>query len=76
MKNLKNEFLWDITFESKGYRLYSPISGKVITSRGAKFNEEEPWNWTYNCVNNVRVQHLPYEGNFVTSPQENQDHHL
>ena len=29
--------------QSKAYRLYNPVSGKVIISRDVKFNEKENW---------------------------------
>ena len=59
--------------EFKTYRLYSPINGKVITSRDVKFDEAESWNWTNNCVDQVSVQQLPFKENSFTSPQANQD---
>ncbi|KAJ9542648.1 hypothetical protein OSB04_029154 [Centaurea solstitialis] len=31
--------------QSKAYRLYNPMSGKVIISRDVKFNEQETWIW-------------------------------
>ena len=34
--------------ESKSYRLYNPISGKIVTSRDVVFNEKECWNWQGN----------------------------
>ena len=30
---------------SKAYRLYNPISKKIIISRDVHFNEEESWKW-------------------------------
>jgi hypothetical protein len=34
--------------ESKAYRLYNPISGKIVTSRDVVFDENECWNWQGN----------------------------
>ncbi|CAA7024669.1 unnamed protein product [Microthlaspi erraticum] len=31
--------------ESKGYRLYNPVSQKVVTSRDVVFKEEKGWDW-------------------------------
>lgn len=32
--------------KSKAYRLYNPLSGKVIVSRNVIFNEEDRWEWS------------------------------
>jgi len=37
--------LLGISEESKAYRLYDPLSQKVIVSRDVVFNEEESWPW-------------------------------
>ena len=34
--------------ESKAYRLYNPISGKIVTSRDVVFDEKEYQNWQGN----------------------------
>ena len=34
--------------ESKEYRLYNPLSGKIVTSRDVVFDENECWNWQGN----------------------------
>ncbi|PWA57377.1 copia-type polyprotein [Artemisia annua] len=31
---------------SKGYKLYSPVTGKVVVSRDVEFDEEEAWDWS------------------------------
>ena len=31
---------------SKGYKLYNPITKKIVVSRDVRFNEEEAWNWS------------------------------
>ncbi|KAF8365039.1 hypothetical protein HHK36_032960 [Tetracentron sinense] len=31
--------------ESKAYKLYNPLTNKVVVSRDVIFNEEESWNW-------------------------------
>lgn len=31
--------------ESKAYRLFEPISKKIVTSNGVVFQEDESWNW-------------------------------
>jgi hypothetical protein len=30
---------------SNGYKLYNPMTKKVIMSRDVKFDEEQEWNW-------------------------------
>lgn len=32
--------------QSKAYRLYNPLSGKIIVSRNVVFNEDAKWDWT------------------------------
>ena len=34
--------------ESKAYRLFNPISGKIVTSRDVVFDEKACWNWQGN----------------------------
>ena len=43
-KSLKCVLL-GISEESKAYRLYDPLSQKVLISRDVIFNEEESWPW-------------------------------
>lgn len=31
--------------ESKGYRMYEPVAGRLIVSRDVVFEENEKWNW-------------------------------
>lgn len=31
--------------ESKGYRLYNPVTEKVLISQDVVFEEEKGWNW-------------------------------
>lgn len=45
MENLRNVFSLDIVPQSKTYRLYNPLSGKIITSRNIVFDEEASWDW-------------------------------
>ena len=37
--------LLNLNEESKAYRLYDPVSKKVIISRNIVFEEDEKWNW-------------------------------
>lgn len=37
--------LLGVSEESKAYRLYNPISKRIIISRDVIFEEEEQWNW-------------------------------
>lgn len=45
--------------QSKAYRLYNPISGKVIVSRNVVFNEEACWEWNKEAKG--AVVHVPLE---------------
>lgn len=47
-KKLKKCVFVGYSPQSKAYRLYNPISGKVIISRDVKFNEKEKWTWSDN----------------------------
>ena len=37
--------LLGVSEESKAYRLYDPVSQKIIISRDVKFEEENSWDW-------------------------------
>lgn len=37
--------LLGVSDESKGYRLYDPVSKKVLTNRDVVFDENGEWNW-------------------------------
>ncbi|KAJ9563755.1 hypothetical protein OSB04_008915 [Centaurea solstitialis] len=37
--------LLGVSEESKAYRLYEPVSKKIIISRDAKFEEDKSWDW-------------------------------
>ena len=37
--------LLGVSEESKGYRLYDPISQRIITSRDVVFKEDKNWDW-------------------------------
>ena len=39
-----------VSEESKAYRLYNPISKRVITSRDVIFAENENWEWEENNI--------------------------
>ena len=43
-KSLKCIF-FGVSEESKAYRLFDPVSQKVIVSRDVVFNENQSWNW-------------------------------
>ena len=41
--------------QSKAYRLYNPLTGKIIISRSLIFNEDARWNWKE--ANKVECKH-------------------
>ncbi|GJZ28932.1 retrovirus-related pol polyprotein from transposon TNT 1-94 [Tanacetum coccineum] len=43
--------------QSKGYKLYNPITRKVVVSRDVEFDEEESWDWSIE--ENERYDFLP-----------------
>ncbi|GKV36358.1 hypothetical protein SLEP1_g44499 [Rubroshorea leprosula] len=50
--------------ESKGYRLYNPITKKLIIRRDVVFDENSAWEW-----NEGKIQHLSYEESESSEPQ-------
>nr|GMD05942.1 Retrovirus-related Pol polyprotein from transposon TNT 1-94 [Ipomoea batatas] len=46
VKPMKNVFFLGYSLQSKAYRLYNPISGKIIISRDVLFNESASWSWS------------------------------
>ncbi|KAL4377627.1 hypothetical protein GQ457_02G041370 [Hibiscus cannabinus] len=50
---------------SKAYRLFNPLSGKIVISRNVIFNEEGRWIWRENNEGTMRIEELI---------EENQDH--
>jgi len=54
--------------KSKAYRLYNPISGKIVTSRDVVFDENECWNWQGN--NKVSVSDTLEWGNSYEEESE------
>lgn len=51
-----------------GYKLYNPITRKVIMSRGVIFEEEEAWNWNQDEV--VKYAELILEDETSKAPVE------
>lgn len=52
-----------ISDKSKAYRLFNPITKKIVVSRDVIFDEEALWNWSDNCS----FQHIPF---FVKEEEE------
>lgn len=55
---------------SKAYKLYNPLTNKVVVSRDVVFNEEETWRW--NEKNGVQENQFEIEEQ-DSSPQNHQD---
>ena len=45
--------------ESKAYKLYNPITSKIIVSRNVIFNEAASWNWSSNNDSKEEHPQLP-----------------
>jgi hypothetical protein len=43
--------------QSKSYRMYNPITKKLIVSRDVKFQEDKSWD---NQTSEILVEHIPY----------------
>lgn len=61
-KSAKHIFIgYDSSF--KGYKLYSPKSGRTVIIRDVKFDEEDAWNWNVEEENNDFLPLLGEEEN-------------
>jgi hypothetical protein len=47
--------LLGVSEESKGYRLFNPITKKVVISRDVIFEEEKQWDWDENFKKQMLV---------------------
>lgn len=45
MIKVKSAFFLGVSEHSKAYKLYNPITKKIVISRDVVFNEENTWNW-------------------------------
>ena len=41
--------------DSKAYKLYNPITGKVVVSRNVVFNENASWEWSEDRVKQMKM---------------------
>lgn len=41
--------------ESKGYRLYNPITKKVVVSRDVIFEKDKQWDWVVSLEEQILV---------------------
>ncbi|KAI5448232.1 hypothetical protein KIW84_015599 [Lathyrus oleraceus] len=55
--------LGGVSEESKAYRLYNPISKRIIISRDVIFEEEKQWNWERSFEGNRRFDLEWEDGN-------------
>lgn len=56
-------FSFGVSVESKGYRLYNPVTKQIIISRDVIFDEENVWDW-----NDEEMQQIPM--NFDNEEQQ------
>lgn len=63
--------LLGLSNESKGYRLYDPVTKKIIVSRDVKFEENEHWDWEASHKDDVMID-LEWGETHVESDDEEQ----
>lgn len=56
--------------QSKAYRLYNPLTGKIIVSRNVVFDEEAGWSWERREVNNNVQQTIGFDGSEEESNEQ------
>ncbi|KAA0054682.1 integrase [Cucumis melo var. makuwa] len=60
----------DYSENSKAYRLYNPVSRKIIISRDVIFNEDKSWNWSDDIDEAKSPFHVNIEENKVAQELE------
>jgi hypothetical protein len=43
--------LFGVSEKTKGYRMYNPITKKIVISRDVIFKENKVWDWTEDDIN-------------------------
>lgn len=61
--------LFGMSTESKGYRLYDPMSQKILVSRDVIFEEDKKWNWDESSDKQINVD-LEWGDNKTQSDSE------
>ncbi|KAF8378899.1 hypothetical protein HHK36_030248 [Tetracentron sinense] len=57
--------------ESKAYKLYNPLTNKVVVSRDVIFSEEETWNW--DKEEKIKENQIEIEEQEVDHGEQNQE---
>ncbi|GKD43000.1 retrovirus-related pol polyprotein from transposon TNT 1-94, partial [Tanacetum coccineum] len=70
-KSLKCIF-FGVSDESKAYRLFDPVSNKILVSRDVVFEEDQQWNWDYSHKEAIQVD-LEWENDEESSVESNQE---
>lgn len=60
-----------VSSESKGYQLFNPATGKVVTSRDVVFEEEKAWDWEEEKSKTDGEQLVLEESTEETNGEEN-----
>ena len=47
--------LLEVSEESKAYRLYDPLSNKIVISRDVTFNKNDRWPWNSTHADNIDI---------------------
>ena len=58
--------------ESKAYKLYNPLTGKLVVSRYVIFSEEDAWKWNNKEVSKEKIVSTDFEELEVVPPVEQQ----
>lgn len=61
--------LFGVSKESKGYRLYDPVSKQIVISRDVIFEEEKTWNWDASYEEQIQL-HLEWGDEEHSSEEE------
>lgn len=59
--------LLGVSEESKAYRLFDPVSKKIVISRDVIFEEDKAWDWSDNHQETIMAD-LEWEMNEKTDP--------
>lgn len=65
--------LFGVSKESKGYRLYDPVSKQIVISRDVIFEEEKTWNWDASYEEQIQLNLEWGDEEHSSEEEENED---